>query len=354
MDYRKAKRWGEEISTVGIGGSYLPGMGQQEVDGLVGLAVENGINIIDLATDGPDTFAKIGKALKGRRSEMNLAFHLGLTFDKSGQYMRTRDMKLVKSGFEKQLASVGTDYADVAYIHYVDEQRDYDRVFSSGVFEYALELRNKGIIRKLGFASHRANIAKQFLDTDEMDLFLFSINPAYDIDPVANNPLDEDLGDQNKLAVIKERAELYKSAAEKGVGITVMKTFGSGRLLRASSSPFGRAMTVAQCMKYALDRPAVISCMIGVGSANELEGVLKYYGASSEELDYSFISGLKHEDMDGQCVYCNHCLPCPSGINIGSVHKFMDLYSTGDELAKHHYLALEHGASECSSCVSTP
>lgn len=352
MDYRQSQRWGKNISTTGIGGTYLPYMSPEETDRLLGVAFDNGINIIDMATDGPEAFPKIGDALTGRRHEMNLALHLGLTFTDDSQYLRTRDLNLVTKGFEKQLKDLKTDYADVGYIHYVDEQHDFDNILNSGMFEYALRLREKGVIRKLGFASHRADICRQFLDTGEIDLFMFSINPAYDIDPIANNPLEEDLSSHDKLTVIKERAELYNYAVKQGAGITVMKALGSGRLLSESTSPFGRAMTVSQCIRYCLDRPAVVSCMIGVKSAAELEGVLSYYKAADSELDYSFIAGSRHEDMSGKCVYCNHCLPCPVNIDIASVHKFMDLFQAGDELAKQHYLSMKHKVSECIQCGS--
>ena len=89
-----------------------------------------------------------------------------------------------------------------------------------------------------------------------------------------------------------------------------------------------------------------------VDESKDLEDAIEYYTATKEERDYSFVSGLQPRDMRGICVYCNHCLPCPAGIDIGSVHKYLDLYLAGDLLAREHYLALDKRAVDCIGCGS--
>lgn len=51
-----------------------------------------------------------------------------------------------------------------------------------------------------------------------------------------------------------------------------------------------------------------------------------------------------------RCVYCNHCQPCPVGIQIGLVNKYYDLAHVGDDLAAEHYRNLDRHASECVGC----
>ena len=46
------------------------------------------------------------------------------------------------------------------------------------------------------------------------------------------------------LDIDQDRARLYALCEEMGVGITVMKALGAGRLLRAESSPLMVPMTV--------------------------------------------------------------------------------------------------------------
>lgn len=352
MDYRQFSRSEQKISTIGIGGSKLHLMSDEEAVKTMDLALERGVNILDLATELPSVFPKMRQALKGRRDKIMTALHLGLTFQDDGQYKRTRNLAEVKAGFERQLNELATDYADIGYIHYVDERDDFRQVFSGGTFDYAVRLKKEGRIRKLGFASHRADICQKFLETGVFDLFMFSLNPAYDIDPVKHNPLEEDLSSLKAVNVARERIELYRTAERMGVDIIVMKPLGGGRLLDAGTSPFERALTVPQCLQYCLDRPAVVSCMVGVGSAEELKGILEYYDSGLDERDYSFIAGMHYKEMLGQCVYCNHCRPCPSNIDIALVHKFLDLAQIGDELARQHYLTLQNKAGDCVECGS--
>ena len=54
--------------------------------------------------------------------------------------------------------------------------------------------------------------------------------------------------------------------------------------------------------------------------------------------------------MEGTCVYCNHCQPCPAGLDVGLIYKYYDLARAGDALAAEHYRNLSLGADACISC----
>ena len=58
---------------------------------------------------------------------------------------------------------------------------------------------------------------------------------------------------ENGWVVDEARQELYSYCESAGVAITVMKPLAAGTLLSAEASPFGVAMTVPQCIQYALD-----------------------------------------------------------------------------------------------------
>jgi len=78
--------------------------------------------------------------------------------------------------------------------------------------------------------------------------------------------------------------------------------------------------------------------------------VLGYLNASAEEKDYGFIGGLNADKVRGVCVYCNHCMTCPAGIDVGLVNKYYDLARAGDALAAEHYRKLAVNASDCINC----
>lgn len=62
------------------------------------------------------------------------------------------------------------------------------------------------------------------------------------------------------------------------------------------------------------------------------------------------LSSFAPQDARGICVYCNHCQPCPQGINVGLVNKYYDLAKAGDGLARDHYAHLERKSSACVAC----
>ena len=109
-------------------------------------------------------------------------------------------------------------------------------------------------------------------------------------------------------------------------------------------------MSVHQCLKYILDKPGIVTVLPGAQSVEQVEELLDYFNRTEEELDYSVISSFEPVKMSGKCVYCNHCKPCPMGIDIGLVNKYYDLALAGDEMAGEHYRTLEINASSCIQC----
>ncbi len=56
---------------------------------------------------------------------------------------------------------------------------------------------------------------------------------------------------------------------------------------------------------------------------------------------------------EGHCMYCGHCAPCPRGIDVATLTKFLNLaVAQGGvpETVREHYAAQTHKAGECASC----
>lgn len=338
MEYRDLPHGGGKVSTIGIGAGGLSEASPEQVRKIIDYGMEHGINFMDTVMYDFSAQPAIAAALEGRRNKMVMQIHIGAHYPR-GQYVRTRNLKQLQKGFEQELKGYHTDYADIGMIHCVDEMADLENIIHGGIFDYALKLKQNGIIRYLAVSSHSPQICLKFLETDKIDMFMLSLNAAYDFEPSGG-----------KLTLSETRRKLYQECSKRGVGITVMKPYGGGQLLNDSTSPLGRKMSIYQCIKYALDRPAVLACLPGVRNLQDLVNVLKYYDLTQEEKDYSFIGNMQRHDIKGNCIYCNHCQPCPQKINIGSVNKYLDLAKVGDELARDHYQKLEHHASECIEC----
>ena len=338
MEYRVLPHGGEKISVIGLGAGSLSGT-EEEMADLLDAAIRGGINYFDIAPSVRAPFFAYAKAFEGRRDQIITQMHFGAIYP-SGKYGWTRDLDSIKAQFAWQMKLLNTNYTDMVFLHCVDDLEDLQKVMNGGLWDYMKSLKADGTIRHLGFSSHNPDIARRILDTGIVDLFMFSINPAYDYQS----------GDEYAIGEVAERAALYRDAERMGVGISVMKPFAGGQLLDAKTSLFKRALTHAQCFQYALDRPAVMTVLPGVRNKADVETVLGYVHASPEEKDYSVIGEFTPQDATGVCVYCNHCQPCPIGLNVGLINKYYDLALAGDEMAKGHYQKLPIHANACIQC----
>ena len=340
MEYRKLPKGNELIGTLGLGMGGIHKCPQDEIQAVIERAIENGINFFDLCAGGKSVYEPFGKAIAGKRDKVYFQLHFGAVYNENGEYGWSRDLKRIRETFEWEMKALGTDYVDFGFLHCIDEESDFKDIIKNGILDYVKELKNQGIVRHLGFSSHTPSVANKLLDTGIMDLMMFSVNPAYDLE----------FGDDYGIGTTKERAELFKRCEKEGVGITVMKPFHGGQLLSANTSPFKRALTKNQCIPYCLDRPAVLAVVPGVRNLNDLYELLKYPASTGEERDYSLIGAFTPEYAVGNCVYCNHCQPCPAGIDIGIVNKYYDLSLAGDKMAANHYEKLEIKAGACLKC----
>jgi predicted aldo/keto reductase-like oxidoreductase len=312
---------------------------------------------MDVFMPGEAVRQNIGKILKGRRDKVIIQGHIGSTNIRE-QYDRSRDLKTIKKYFEDLLRFLNTDYIDFGMLFFVDSEKDFTDVFEGDSLPYALELKKKGHIRALGASSHNPVIARKVVETGLIDLLLFSINPAFDMIPpdtdVLNYLGEADMNFEKNLDPV--RAALYRLCEQRNVAITVMKTLGAGKLLSSKYSPFGRPLSSAQCIHYALSRPAVVSALVGCATVEQMLDTLNYLDATDEERDYSAVVQQYQGSMKGSCVYCNHCLPCPSLINIADVNKYLDIAALDETnippSVASHYRAMEHRASECTACGS--
>lgn len=346
-----------KVSEVGFGGEYLEGKDEKTVRDTIDMAMDAGVNILDVFMSEPDVRTNIGKALKGKREKMYIQGHICAAW-KDGQYCRTRKKDECRFFFEDLLTRLQTDYIDFGMMHLIDSQQDYADVFEGEVIEYALSLKKEGKIRHLGFSSHDPATAQRIVDRWPVEVMLFSINPAYDLLPEeVRVPYDYDKDAFRKgdiQGISPERDKLYKTCQAKGIGITSMKTLAAGSLLKAESSPFGMPMTVTQCISYALSRPAVASVLLGLQTVEQVRTALAYESATDAEKDYTpILSSDPAYSMKGRCMYCNHCLPCSADLDIAQINKFYDLATMGGDVPptlREHYASLSHTASECIEC----
>ena len=355
MKYRKLGKTGLSVSEIALGCEGFIGKTEKEVKELLDFAQEEGINFLDMYAPNPEMRSHVGCALTGKRDKFVIQGHLGSIWEE-GQYLRTRDMDKVKKGFEDMRKRLRTEVIDVGMIHYVDTEEDFKTVFEGPMITYVKELKKEGKIRHIGLSSHNPRTALLAVETGLVEVLLFSINPCYDMQPARDL---EELFDPKSYETAfhnqdEERKALYEVCERNGVAIDVMKAFGGGDLLDEKLSPFKKAFTPVQCIHYALTRPAVAAVMTGCRDKGELEAALAYETAEENEKDYApVLAGLSMATFEGHCMYCGHCAPCPVGIDIAAVTKYLNLALAQGfipETVKGHYELLAHHGGECLGC----
>ncbi|MFR1259826.1 MAG: aldo/keto reductase [Oscillospiraceae bacterium] len=182
-----------------------------------------------------------------------------------GEYGWTTELDEIKRSVAWQLENLQTDYIDFGFIHCLDEEADLRTYEKNGILRYLQDLQRQGVVRHLGLSSHAPRLANRVLDMRIIDMLMFSINPVYDYGR-----------GEFAFGENAERYDLYRRCQKEGIGISVMKPFCGGQLLDAAQSPFKKALSKAQCIAYALDKPGVLTVLPGYGSEQELREVLSF------------------------------------------------------------------------------
>jgi len=354
MRYRTLGKTGLKVSEIGFGAEWIGKMDDETVRAIAKTALDGGVNIVDCWMADPAIRSALGRAIEPERDQWIIQGHIGSTWQ-DGQYVRTRELDKVIPAFEDLLERLRTDHVELGMVHYVDDPAEFETIMAGAYFDYVQQLRSEGTIGHIGLSTHNPDVALAAIADGRIEMIMFSVNPAFDLMPAVDD-VDVYFGefDDALKGMDPIRAKLYAACERAGIGITVMKGFAGGRLLDAEKSPFGVAMTPAQCLHYCLTRPAVCSVMAGWESVDQVRDALAYETALPEELDYaSILAEAPKHSYYGQCTYCGHCAPCVAGINIAQVNKYADLAAMQDEVpasVREHYRALGATAGDCVGC----
>ena len=356
MKYRDLGDTGIKVSEIAFGAEFLVERPYEDTEELIKACEANGINFADCWMSEPDVRSHLGKAIKGNRENWVIQGHIGSTWQ-NNQYVRTREMDKVIPAFEDFMERFQIDTLDFGMIHYVDQLDDYNEIMNGPFMEYVRKLKDDGTIEHIGLSTHNPDIGLLAAQNPEIELLMFSINPAYDMFGSMEDIEEyrkDDAYDTQMFGLNPQRAELYETCANNGTALTVMKGFAGGNLLDSETSPFGVALTPVQCIHYCLEQKGVSSIFVGVKTVDELEESLKYCDATESEKEYAeTLKNAPKHSFEGQCTYCGHCAPCASEIDIAMVNKLFDLAKNRDEVpasVMEHYNNLKYNATDCIAC----
>ena len=340
MEFRQLGRAGFQVSSLGLGTEYLIGAPRDHIIRVIREAIKQQITYFDLFCANPAFRDAMGEAFAPYRSQVYLGAHLG-AIDRDGQYDKTRDIPSCKRWFEDFMTRYHTDYVDVLFLHNIDEQGDYDAVMApGGLNDLAQEYKRQGRARAIGFSGHTVSTSLQAVESGQISVLMFPINLA----------CDTVIKSARTGSTLAGLHDLLRTCAQRNVAVITMKPYAGGQLL-APTQPDSQPVSPVKCLAYALAQIAVVTVVPGCKDLEQLDAALAYTRASETERDYAQALADVKQWTPGDCVYCNHCLPCPSGIDIARVMRLYDQSQLAltPEL-QSLYSQLESNADDCVQC----
>jgi predicted aldo/keto reductase-like oxidoreductase len=346
MKYTKLGRTRLDVSVIGIGTEHLMGQPRETVVSTLRQAIECGVNYFDLIFSFPEYLSNMRAAFQGHRERVLLTAHLGST-ERKGQYYKSRSVRRCETFFLNHLSELGTDHVDVLFLHNFNSINDWHTIARpGGVLDLAHRLQQEGKARFLGISGHYPAVLELAIETGLVDVVMFPVNMFSHAMP--------------------GRRELLELCTRLEIGLVAMKPFGGGKLLNkrgsfrvpkyqtsgeAYTARISNEVTPTQCLSYVLSQIGVSIALPGVKNGTELAAALQVLEAGEEEQDFSDLLAEFGRYVEGECVYCNHCLPCPAVIDIAEVNRLLDAAQLGImESLRRAYHALPVTASACTEC----
>jgi uncharacterized protein len=323
-------RTGIETGIIGLGLEHLEKASFAEVAAVVEVALEEGVQYMDLFMPSAGIRDHFGRLMKGRRDQFMIQGHIGACLQEDGQYYRTREPVQAERHAEDLLRRLGTDYVDTLALHFVDELEEWSEVSApGGLLEIAQRWKQQGKALAVGMSSHKVAASMAAVESGLVDILMFPVNPAFDLLP--GDTKLEALWEADPYSGLRiagsqpvySRRDLFLACERNGVAIVAMKPFAGGWVFWPEN-PSGIVLSPVQCLQYTLSQPGVCAVVPGCKTPEQMKAALDWLTATDEEKDYSTILGKTDWNLNGSCMYCNHCLPCPAGIDIAAAMRLFD------------------------------
>lgn len=223
---------GLKTSILGVGGYHLgSAAGQDEVDRIVGMAIDAGINFFDNAWEyhQGSSEERLGTALRGKRDQVILMTKV---------CTHGRDKSTAMQMLEESLKRLRTDHLDIWQIHEVVYENDPDLIFRpNGAAEALAQAKKDGKVRFVGFTGHK---------DPSIHLKMLSSNFPFDTVQMPLNCLDATFRSFEQ--------QVLPEANRRGMAALGMKSMGG------SGEPVTHGVvTPAEALRYAMSLPVGVT-----------------------------------------------------------------------------------------------
>lgn len=260
------------------------------------------------------------------------------------------DEKSAKANLETSLTRMGTDYIDYYLLHNVGGERT--AVFDSyGMWDYALQKKEEGLIGHVGFSMHDG---ASTLET------LLVAHPEIEFVQLQVNYLDWD-------DPMVESRKCMEVAAAHGVPVTIMEPARGGRLVALP----GRAAEVLKAVapdkslaswayRFCWNLPGVLTVLSGMSTIDQVKENMASYRANTPFTDDEraaldeAIAALRSVGTI-PCTNCRYCVKgCPKGVVIPTIMSLLNLESMIEDTPfvrdLYSWQAAPGPASSCIQC----
>lgn len=313
--------------------------------------------MVDTFIEGGGTYFDTAYVYHNGESEVALRKALVERYPRDAYTVATKclawaqpDAESAKACLATSLERLGLDYVDFYLLHNVGGQRT-SKFDDYGMWEWAQEQKDKGLIKYLGFSMHDGaeTLEKLLTDHPNMDFIQLQVNYIDWDDPVTESRRCMEVAEKHGVpVVIMEPARGGRLADLPQRGTDVLKAAAPDRSV------------VSWAYRFCYNLPNVITVLSGMSTLGQVEENVaewKLNAPFTEAENAALDQAMEALRSVGTipCTNCRYCVKdCPSGVKIPEIMGLLNLEKMTEnrEFVKglYSWQAAEGRASECIQC----
>ena len=279
METRNFGKTGAKITSITMGGCGLGYVDQNEADKAVKLAMDHGINIIDVAPTYGNAEIRLNPWIEKYRNKF---------------FLSEKTLKRKKNGawrqLKRSLEKIGTSHFDLYQFHAVSSMEELDQILGeNGAMEAFREAKETGIIKNIGITAHDdVRVLQKALElSDDIDTVLL---PVYVAAVVHSSP-------------VNDFKKILEIAREKNIGVTAIKAISRSRWSGEASyntwyKPLSSQELIDQAVWFTLSQEGVttysLPCDVRLWSS-VLDAATRYQKLNDEEQKHAVKMARENE-----------------------------------------------------------
>jgi aryl-alcohol dehydrogenase-like predicted oxidoreductase len=246
METRRLGKTEQLSSLITFGGFALSRATQKDSDRVIEMALEAGINHVDVSPIYGEAEARLGSYFQRHGNQ----FFLGCKTSE-------RTQAGAWEGLKRSLDTLKVDHFDLYQFHMVDNAGELNTIMGpGGALEAFREAKQQGLIRFIGITGHHPPLHNEALKRFDFDTVMFPLNRIH----------------AAHFSGWNDWRQLLKTAKQKDVGVLAIKVTakrlwpegeGPGNKYNTWYEPFDKAGELEKCYQYTLSQDITSAVLPG-------------------------------------------------------------------------------------------